>query len=690
MTIGGRGASRRESWRPDLAPISFGPDDCTDLIAATRREWLVTNGLGGFASGTVAGLLTRRYHALLAAALSPPVGRRILVAGLIEWVTLGGRQIALHNHEFADGTIDQRGYERLVSFGLDGMLPVWQFALDDAVLEKRVWMADAENTTFVRWTVVRSSRPIRLQVTPLVTDRELNSLSPHAGWAAAVQVADSTVRVTGASDGRVTHLFGPGADVTSVGTWYRNFRQREEEARGLDSLSDLFAPAEFSVQLQAGDSWTLVLSTEGHPRFADATTALAAARRRQDALLAAADATNAGALRRQLVLAADQFLVRRDPPPIEAPSESTPPATAPQPGRTVIAGYPWFADWGRDTMIALGGLTLATGRFAEGAQILRSFAPFVEDGLIPNNFTNDPSEPPAYNTADASLWYVMAVRAWTDETGDRSLAAALLPTLSAIIEAHLAGTRFGIRVDPADGLLRAGAPGLQLTWMDAKVGDWVVTPRMGKPIEINALWYNALRAVAGWQGERNAAAADRFDAAADRALAAFRARYWQPDRGYLADVVDGPTGDDWSLRPNQIIALSLPEPLVDDAVTRRALEAVGQSLLAPLGLRSLAPTDPAYRGQCAGDQTARDGTYHQGTVWAWLIGRYAEALARVTGDRTAGLDLLRPFEAHLGDAGLGTISEIFDGDPPHDPRGAIAQAWSVAEVLRVWRKLGGE
>jgi predicted glycogen debranching enzyme len=353
----------------------------------------------------------------------------------------------------------------------------------------------------------------------------------------------------------------------------------------------------------------------------------------------------------------------------------------------VIAGYHWFNDWGRDTMIALPGLTLATGRPEDAAGILRTFARYVVDGLLPNNFPDAAGADPGYNTADATLWYVLAVRAYEEATGDETLVDELLPVLTAILDRHIAGTRYGIGVDPADGLLRAGEPGLQLTWMDAKVGDWVVTPRVGKPVEINALWYNALRIVAAFLERRGRRAGEGYAALADRLAGSFRARFRRPGVPYLADVVDGPSGDDWSLRPNQIFAVSLPFPLIEGEEAQGVVEAVGRALLTSHGLRSLNPDDPAYRGDYGGDALRRDGGYHQGPVWSWLMGAYVEAHLRVYGDREAARALLEPFADHLGDAGLGSISEIFEGDAPHEPRGCIAQAWSVAEVLRLSRLL---
>jgi predicted glycogen debranching enzyme len=375
----------------------------------------------------------------------------------------------------------------------------------------------------------------------------------------------------------------------------------------------------------------------------------------------------------QLALAADQFIVRR--------------GTGEGAAETVIAGYHWFNDWGRDTMIALPGLTLCTGRPADASRMLRAFASFVSDGLGPNNFPDQPGADPGYNTADASLWYILAVRAYHEATADTRLVDDLLPVLRGILDCHIRGTRYGIGMDPADGLLRAGQRGVQLTWMDAKIGEWVVTPRIGKPVEINALWYNALSTVAGFLALRRDETAAGYGALAGRVRDTFRARFVRSGRDALADVVDGPEGDDVAIRPNQIFAVSLPFPLLAGGEAKAVVDAVGRTLLTSYGLRSLSPDAPAYHGAYAGDVSLRDSAYHQGTAWAWLLGAYAEAYHRVYGDPDGALRLLAPLAHHLSDAGLGTISEIFDGDPPHAPRGCIAQAWSVAEALRVWRTL---
>jgi glycogen debranching enzyme len=680
--------------------IHFGREVCGDLAASLRREWLVTNGLGGYASSTLIGVNTRSYHGLLVAALHPPVDRTVLVGGVVEWATYDGKRYPLSTHEFGDGMMEPHGYRHLQSFALEGMLPVWVFALADALVERRVWMAHGANTTFVTYRLLRGSRELRLEITPLVTYHGFHSLSSGQGWQPVVEAEarQATIRAfAGATPYRLVAsngLFTPG------GSWWCNFRCRAETERGLGDHGDLYAPGVFSCALDPRTPpYSLTLSTEMSGPRLESEMALAAARERQVHLLRDAGVEDAHPLAQQLTLAADQFIVDRQPTrPVGtndtqvAAHDQNPghAANPPTPQKTIIAGYHWFNDWGRDTMISLRGLTLATGRPADMAHILRSFARYVADGLLPNNFPDQSGEIPGYNTADATLWYVIALHAYAEETGDTTLVDELLPTVRDIVAWHMRGTRYSIGVDPSDGLLHAGEPGVQLTWMDARVGDYVVTPRIGKPVEINALWYNTLRMLAAFLAGRDADAASAYTAQADHVRESFLARFWRDDRPGLADVVDGPAGDDWTLRPNQIFAVSLPFPLLKGTDAAAVVDVVGRALLTSYGLRSLSPDDPAYRGVYKGNQYQRDTAYHQGPVWTWLIGAYAEAHYRVYHDPAAALALLRPFEDHLRDAGLGTISEILDGDPPLLPRGCIAQAWGVAEVLRIWRRLERE
>jgi predicted glycogen debranching enzyme len=618
------------------------------------------------------GPATRRYHGLLVAALAPPVERSVVVQGSLEWLVdaTGAGRIPLSTHEYGDGTIDPAGYLNVESFELDGALPVWRFGIGGVVIERRVWMPVSRNATWIAFRLAEGERPVEIEFTPLVTWRDFHSLATPPR-APEVEATGPGLAVRFGGDLPTLRVVATHGSATPAATRYRDFLHREETARGLDDRSDAFAVGTIRMALRPAETAAVLLSIELDPErdLAEGPDAsLARARDRQADLLERAGAIVAEPAVQQLVLAADQFLVERRPA-----------------ARTVIAGYHWFNDWGRDTMIAVPGLTLATGRPAEGATILRSFAPHVRDGLLPNNFPDTGDADPAYNTVDASLWYVVAVGRHIESTGDAALLAVLLPVVREIVDRHIAGTRFGIGVDLADGLLRAGEPALQLTWMDAKIGDWVVTPRIGKPVEINALWYNALRYLSTWLTERGDPAGKTYRDLADRVLASFRARFVRAEDDHLADVVDGPDGDDRRLRPNQIFAISLPHPLLDGDAARRVLDSVEQSLATSCGLRTLPPTDPDYRGDYGGDQFQRDSSYHQGPVWTWLAGAYVEAHLRVHGDPAAARALLAPFENHLRDAGMGTISEILEGDPPHEPRGCIAQAWGVAEVLRAWR-----
>jgi predicted glycogen debranching enzyme len=656
----------------DRPLVHFGREICGELEASLRREWLVTNGIGGYASATVPGTVTRSYHGLLVAALDPPVERTVIVAGLDEWVTYVGERYPLSTHEFAGGSIAPEGYRSIESFRLNGMLPVWTFAVSDALIEKRVWMVYGSNTTCIQYRLLRGSAGVRLEVTPLLSYRSFHELQSGDGNDAAIHSDESGVRVHLDAAARPIFLSMDNAEFVLADAWWWNFHFREETARGLRDTGDLCAAGTFQIELQEGEAATLVASTEpsadliGKEGWEDEQS-------RQAKLVRRANVASSSLMTQQLVLAANQFIVCR---PLLENAEA----------KSIIAGYHWFNDWGRDTMISLPGLCLETGHTWEAESILRAFADYIVDGLLPNNFPDRAGIVPGYNTVDATLWYVVALHRYVQATGDLKLVTDLLPILEDIVFHHRQGTHFHISVDPEDGLLTAGEAGVQLTWMDAKVGDWVVTPRIGKPIEINALWFNVLKIMSDFEArvEKATAAAD-FDAMAETVRSSFLQRYQNPELDHLADVVDGPNGDDWSVRPNQIFALSLPYPLLEGAEARRILNTVGRKLLTSYGLRSLSPDDPFFISAYGGDQVHRDGAYHEGTVWAWLLGPFAEAHFRLYGDAVQAARILAPIEDHLSDAGLGTISEIFDAQAPFRPRGCVAQAWSVAESLRVLR-----
>ncbi len=695
--------SRSTTTVLDLPLVHFGREICGNLADGLRREWLVTNGLGSYASGTLAGINTRSYHGLLVTALNPPVDRTVQVGGMVEWVTYAGHRYCLSAAEYADGTIEPQGYRYLQSFALEGMLPVWTFALGNALLERRIWMAAGANTTYLLYRLLRGTAEMQLEITPLVTYRSFHGLSSGQGWQPGVE-ASAQKAVIRPFDGAVPFaLLASDGRFATGGTWWWNFKYRAETERGLHDRGDLYAPGTFSTYLQSGGQFALTLTADTSSEVAPIAavdSALRDIRQRQRQLLHTAGAENAHPVVQQLTLAADQFIVTRQSVPGDAamaadgrslsPGEAGSPDAAEQDSKTVIAGYHWFNDWGRDTMISLRGLTLATGRPGDAASILRTFARYVQNGLLPNNFPDRSGVIPGYNTADATLWYVIALHGYAKATGDRALVDELLPVIKDIVAWHTRGTRYHIGVDPEDGLLHAGEPGVQLTWMDAKVGDLVVTPRIGKPVEINALWYNMLRILAEFLSARGDSSAAQYETQSARVRTSFLTRFWHPEHTYLADVIDGPAGDDFTMRPNQIFAVSLPFPLLEGTEAARVVDAVGQVLLTSYGLRSLSPDDSAYRGTYSGSQYQRDTAYHQGPVWTWLLAAYAEAYYRTYGDPAAALALLTPCEDHLRDAGLGSISEILEGDPPHLPRGCIAQAWGVAEILRMWQQLDHE
>jgi predicted glycogen debranching enzyme len=662
----------------DETVIVLGRGDCGSLERTVQREWLVTNGMGGFASGTICDMNTRRYHGLLMAAFSPPVGRTLLVAKTDVIVRYAGKTYQLFSNEFTDGTITAHGYLHLESFFLDGTVPVWRYALADALIEKRVLMEPGRNTTHLHFRVIRASDTLDLELIPLCAYRDYHSHT-HGGWDMGVRQINGGFEVQAYPGARSYRVLCDGAAFASDPAWYWNFKHRMEAERGLDASEDLFCPGRFTQTLIEGQTATLVMTAESvsPESFADVSARIDESARALLALLP----SDAPRWIRQLALATDQFIVDR--------YRDGHPA-----GKTVIAGYPWFGDWGRDTMIALPGLTLALQRFDVAASILRTFAAHASEGMLPNRFP-DNDEKPEYNTVDATLWYFHAVDQYTRRSGDLTLAKELYPALGAIIAWHRKGTRYGIKVDAQDGLLFAGEAGAQLTWMDAKIGDWVVTPRIGKPVEVNALWYNALT-IMGELSEQlgKKKTAGEYRAAAARVQASFQ-RFWNDEQGYLYDVIDGPEGEpdpdgrnrDVRLRPNQIFAVALPNSPLHEAQQKAVVDVCARELLTSHGLRSLARGQPGYVPYYQGNPMQRDAAYHQGTVWAWLIGPFVDAHYRVYRDADKAHSFLQPLELHLGEACLGKISEIFDAEPPFTPRGCFAQAWSVSEVLRSWLDL---
>ena len=640
--------------------MEFTRESLQDVESSLQREWLETNGLGGFASSTIVGVNTRRYHGLLVAATQPPVGRMVLLSKMEETVLVEGRHFDLGANRYP-GVLYPHGFDLLQSFRFDPF-PVFTYRAGEVEIEKSVCMIHGEHTVILKYEVRGAA--CTLEVRPLIAFRDYHSLMRRNGSLQhGFEAVDGLLSITPYAGVPTLHIGHDAGAVHETGNWYYNFEYDRERERGLDYREDLFNPLVLRFELQPGDIATITASTRTvSVHEAEKLRSREIARRRG---VVAASPCNASSCNndpfvQDLVAAADQYIVDRGDL------------------RTVIAGYHWFSDWGRDTMVALPGLTLVTGRFEIAKQILRVFAHTVDQGMLPNRWP-DAGQAPEYNTVDATLWFFEAVRAYLAYTGDKEFVhREMYPQLREIVDWHIRGTRFGIRVDE-DGLLRCGEPGLQLTWMDVKIGDWVVTPRMGKPVEIQALWYNALR-VMEELGD------SRCGAMADLARTSFNARFWYADGGYLFDVVDGDLSDR-SIRPNQIFAISLHHPVLDERRWEPVLRTVTEELLTPAGLRSLSPRDPAYRGRYEGDVPSRDSAYHQGTVWPWLMGPFLSAYLRLHGAsasaREQAYQWVSEFASQTRIYGLGHISEIADGDAPHQPRGCIAQAWSVAELLRV-------
>ena len=650
--------------------IQFERETWSDLEAALRREWLETNGLGGFASSTIVGLNTRRYHGLLVAATKPPAGRLVLLSKLEETLWIDGRRFDLSANRYP-GVIHPQGFHYLKQFRLDPF-PVFTYEVEDIEMEKSVFMIHGENSAVIHYEVRKNTRPevpknLRLEIRPLIAFRDYHGTT-HENDAinSAVQERSGLATVTPYQRLPSLHLAHNAIELRKTGDWYRNFEYDAERERGLDFSEDLFNPFVLSFDLRLRRQASIIASTEQR----DVTHAVEYRRaeitRRRKALVASPIEDS---FAHSLAAASDQYLVSRGDE------------------KTVIAGYHWFGDWGRDTMIALPGLTLLTGRYDVARSILRTFAKHVDQGMLPNRFP-DAGETPEYNTVDAALWFFEAARAYLAYTSDLEFVRdELYPVFADIISWHARGTRYGIKAD-SSGLLASGELGVQLTWMDAKVGDWVVTPRRGKPVEIQALWYNALcimEDLASRFGDE--AARKRYRHLAAVAQWSFNRLFWNEKLGCLYDVVNGGPPDP-SIRPNQIFAVSLPHSMLPRDRSRSVVEKVEEHLLTPFGLRTLAPSDPQYRGHYTGGPKERDVAYHQGTIWSWLLGPFITAYIKVNGGseeaRRRAQAWLSPLESHLAEAGLGHVSEIFEGDTPHRPCGCIAQAWSVAEILRVY------
>jgi len=645
-------------------PITFDKTLIKNFDEAVRREWLETNGLGGWASSTITGAHTRRYHGLLVAATKPPVGRMVLLSKLDETLAISGQRFELSCNRYP-GTTHPRGFEHLVSFEKN-LLPIFEYEAGGTKLRKTIAAVNGENTTLILYEILNAPTPFSFELRPFVAYRDYHSMTrANDAIRREAQFNNGVFRAQPYDGAPELFIAIPKAAFEAQPDWYRNFEYSLEQNRGLDYREDLFTHGVFKITLQAGDKLGVIISTDD-PKGRDAFKLFMMEKRRREKILDSP--SNKDEFSKILTLAADQFVVKRG-----------------EDLKTLIAGYHWFSDWGRDTMISLPGICLVTGRYDDAKKILRAFAQSASQGMLPNRFP-DAGEQPEYNTVDATLWFFVAIYKYLQYSGDENFVRdELMPILRDIIAWHDRGTRYRIHVD-ADGLLYAGEPGVQLTWMDAKVGDWVVTPRQGKAVEINALWHNALK-ISSELSQRfgNKTEAKQFAQRAEQVKAKFNEVFWNEVSGYLYDYIDGDHCDAL-LRPNQIFALSLPFPLLEGEKAKRVLKIVEEKLYTPAGLRSLAANEPGYRPHYGGDQYSRDSAYHQGTVWSWLLGAMITAIVRVEGEagKLRAKQLLENIQPHLSDAGVGTISEIFDAELPHSPRGCMAQAWGVAEVLRAY------
>ena len=646
--------------------ICVNADRLQDLSASRSSEWLVTNGRGGFAMGTVSQMLTRRYHGLLVAAVKPPVERFVLLAKLDATLTVEGLTYELATNDYPEA-VHPQGFRLLESFSLRPV-PTWRWRLGGAVVEQQVWMVEGEDSTFSQYRLLEGPSAVNISVRPLCTSRHFHHLTCYQDMGPPTVSAEQDTLAFNWSGGRPAWQMSHNGSFKSRPDWYYHFILGEEAARGYDARQDLFMPGVISGELKRGDSTGMVIAASTGPRSWSSWS------KSRSELIESRPATESpnDPLAQSLIRAAADFVV-----------------CGGEGRRTVIAGYPWFGDWGRDTFISLPGLCLVTGRLRDARNIIESFSQFVDGGMIPNCFS-DYGAPPEYNTVDASLWYIHALDRYLSYSGDwEFIVDRMYAVVAEMIEAHEKGTRHGIGLRE-DGLLAAGEAGFALTWMDARVNMTPVTPRTGKPVEINALWYNALRIASTFAARMgDSSRAEKWSATAVRCAETFERRFWNASRGCLFDVVDcdhQPDSTDPSVRPNQLLAISLTHPVLQRHHWRDVVDNCQSQLWTPVGLRTLSSSDPAYRAHYSGDTVARDSAYHEGTVWPWLLGPFVTSYVKAYGNQehvhATARRFLKGLEAHLLEAGLGSVSEVADGSAPHRPGGCPWQAWSVAEPLR--------
>ncbi|MSQ90258.1 MAG: glycogen debranching protein [Phycisphaerales bacterium] len=657
--------------------VDFGRAICNS-DAAFDREWLVTNGIGGYAAGTIGGVRTRRYHGLLIAATNPPAERTLLLGESAPTAVYRGVRYPLAANAWKDGSVDPKGHLALQRFHLEDSIPVWRWSFADALLERRVFMVHGENTVCQHWTLVQASSPMRLELEVLVDRRSHHELGTGASSTPTISRIHRGVCLTWQADSR-----GSGMDLfvqcdksvpTPTGVWWHDFHLREDSARGYHGVDSLWHAAKFTLVMNPKTTALFTASTRELDSV-PANAMLDAERARLADLCARAGAAMRLPAIRQLICAGDQFLVKRARRDGSA-------------GLSIIAGYPWFADWSRDAMISIYGLLLASDRVGEAQVVLSTYADYLDAGMLPNRFPDREGDPLEYNAVDAPLLMITAAAHAFAVGGDRAWLASIWAGLKSIVTAYTHGARHGIQVDPTDGLLRAGEAGVQLTWMDAKIGDRVITPRIGKPVEVNAFWYRALAAMSQLATAMDEPSAPYATAAAQ--VKSSFGKFWNIDHACCYDTIDGPNGVDAKLRPNQLFATTRAHGIDGPLPSGQCKAIVDLCMLrlwTPQGIRTLDAADPSYRGSYAGDPLARDEAYHQGTIWPWLFAPMMLSHFAVYQDRAAIQDFMLPFVNHLREAGLGSVSEVFSGDPPHEPGGCFAQAWSVAAILEILAEL---